>query len=336
MPFIRTAAVAALMVAPGGAALAGPSHCSDTAELQETACLFEARDDFYKAKAICLNLVDSAERTACNEDASEALAEARLSCDEQEDAREDLCALIGEARYEPDFDPANFQDPRRPSRTNAYFPLGVGSHWTFVEDGETVDITVLDQVKLIEGVQCLVVNDVVSEDGEVVEDTDDWFALRKNGDAVYCGESVRDFETFPGDDPEEPELVAIDGSFKAGRDGDKSGTLLPGTPVVGRSFRQEWSASNAEDAATILSTTYRYGRNAQLDQLVPPALANLLCSAGDCLVIAEFSPLDPDAFEHKYFARGVGKFLEVSPADGKAVQLVACNVDPRCRSLPQP
>ena len=74
---------------------------------------------------------------------------------------------------------------------------------------------------MIDGVTCHVVNDVVEEDGEVIENTDDWYAQHVNGDIWYCGEIARDFETFEGDDPDDPELVEIEGSFKTGRDGDK-------------------------------------------------------------------------------------------------------------------
>jgi hypothetical protein len=40
--------------------------------------------------------------------------------------------------------------------------------------------------------------------------------------------------------------------------------------------------------------------------------------------------------ERKYYAPGIGVFLEVEPESGEVVRLVKCNVDPRCASLPQP
>jgi hypothetical protein len=153
---------------------------------------------------------------------------------------------------------------------------------------------------------------------------------------MYCGENTAEYETFAGDDPVEPERVSMDGTFKAGRDGDKAGLLFPASPRVGSTYRQEFSAGNAEDAAMVLSTTYSYGHDATLDQLVPPALAQLLCAAGDCVVTAEFSPLSPGNLEHKYFARGIGFFLATKPGRGGVEQLVGCNMDARCASLPQP
>ena len=81
---------------------------------------------------------------------------------------------------------------------------------------EFTTVQVLNSTKLIAGVTCIVVRDQVFEDGDLVEDTDDWFAQAKDGNVWYCGEEAKDFESFKGDEPRKPELVSIDGSFKAG------------------------------------------------------------------------------------------------------------------------
>ena len=331
-------ALAALVLAPAAASQAAPStrYCSDTADLLEDSCVLEARDDNAKARAICLNISNVSERAACNADAATALLETTEQCDVVNEERDDLCGLLGQARYEPDFDPAHFDNPRSPSNPSRYLPLAVGNHWTFMEGTEIVDITVLNASKEIAGLNCIVVRDVVSVDGQVVEDTDDWFGFRKDGSVMYCGEEVKDYETFPNDNPVRPELVSRDGTFKHGRDGDKGGIAMPASPRVGATHRQEFSANNAEDVATVLSTTYRYGRNATLDAFVPPALARLLCNAGDCLVTREYSPMTPGVFELKYYARGIGQFLATTPSTGKSVELISCNMDARCASLPRP
>jgi hypothetical protein len=349
------AALVALAFAPATAAYAGKkskhvrptttqttasrssSYCSITADLQEQGCLADQKDTFFTARAICTNTSDAAERGACLEDANDELRAGTQLCDDQDDAREDLCARIGEARYEPDFDPAHFDDPRSPTHPNPYFPIAVGNHWSVSGGGDNVEIEVLNKVKSIDGVLCIVVNDTAYDaSGVPLEITDDWFAQRKDGGVMYCGENTAEYETFAGDNPLEPERVSMDGTFKAGRDGDKPGLLMQSTPRVGASYRQEWSAGNAEDAATVLSTTYSFGHDALLDQLVPPVLAQLLCSAGDCVVTAEFSPLSPSGLEHKYFAKGIGFFLATKPGSGGVEQLVGCNMDARCSSLPQP
>jgi len=313
------------------------AFCSATATAQLAACGSEVADDFFLATAICTNLSDAVERRECTSAAKADSKEGSLLCRDQRDARRELCAELGEERYDPDFAPAKFDDDfTNLTHPNPYFPLGIGSHREYASGDETVTIEVLDRTKLIEGVTCIVVSDRVEVDGEIVEDTADWFGQRKDGTVDYCGELSRNFESFEGDDPEEAELVNIEGSWKAGRDGAKSGTLFPATPVVAQVYRLEWSPGTAEDAARVLSTSYDFGSDPELDEFVPQALAELLCAASDCVVTGDFTPISPDTFERKYYARGIGVFLEVHPDSGEILQLVDCNFDARCAALPTP
>jgi len=333
---IGLAAVWAASLLLGGVAAAKGEEntCEKIAGLQLEACKAEATDDLLNAKANCLNLGSKSERTECTDDAQDDAKEAKRDCREQNEAREDLCEALGENRYEPDFDPANFdQDFSNLEHPNPYFPLATGNTWQYEGPDETISIEVLAKTKLIEGVTCAVVRDVVESDGLAVEDTDDWFAQRDDGSVVYCGEISKNFEVFEGDDPEEAELVDVEGSWKAGRDGALPGVVFQGTPVVGAIYRQELSLGDAEDAAEVLSTTYAYGSNATLDAFVPAALAQTLCANSDCIVTGEFSPLSPDGFERKYYARGVGLFLEVDPDDGDIVALTDCNFATVCNDL---
>lgn len=311
--------------------------CTDTANAQLSACRNEVLDDFNKANAICIQVLDNGERTECVNDAKTSRKEGDQLCKEQHDARLDLCDAIGEDRYDPNFDPELFdEDFTNLTSPNPYFPLDIGNMWEYVGGDEENTVVVLADTKLILDVTCIVVNDlVVNNVSGSREDTNDWFGQRKNGTVDYCGEESKDFELFEGDNPMIPELVSIDGSFKAGRDGDLSGTIFLGTPTEGTTYRQEFSAGNAEDAATVLSVNYGFGSDPELDQFVPQDLAELLC-ADDCVVTEDFSPISPDAIERKYYANGIGLFLEVDPSSGDINQLVNCNFDPRCASLPTP
>ena len=100
-------------------------------------------------------------------------------------------------------------------------------------------------------------------------------------------------------------------------------------------YREEFSLSNAEDVTEVLSTTYAFGSDPKLDRFVPQQLAERFCS-GDCVVTKNFSLLEPGVFARKYYARGIGVFLEVNPDIEEVVQLVDCNFDPRCEDLPKP
>jgi hypothetical protein len=344
--WIRSVSAAALAVGAAclllgaGPARAGkhsrsPRVCSAVATEQAQACQAEIKADLFEAQALCSNGPES-ERRDCLRDAQQGFKEGNEECRDQREARKDLCDALGEGRYDPDFDPAAFRDDF--TSPNPYFPLSVGDHWEYAGENETGEVTVLGQTKQIEGVTCIVVRDLVKdEDGRDVEDTDDWIAQRVDGTADYCGEISQNFEFFEGDDPELRELVDIEGSWKAGRDGALPGTLFPATPLEGDVYRQEWSPGTAEDAAEVLSTQYRFGSDAALDQHVPAALAQHLCTqTHPCVVTGEFTPIEPDAFERKYYAYGIGLFLVVNPASGEISRLVDCNVDPLCAALPQP
>jgi len=315
------------------AASGGP--CSATAATLFEGCGLQVEADAELAEAICINISDAAERAECLAEADAAEEEGEDHCLAQLAGRRQACVLFGEGRYDPDFDPADFDsDFTRLTRPNRYFPLTIGNRWEYGGSEEVV-VQVLNETKNIEGVTCIVARDTVSEDGMVTEDTNDWFAQKKNGDVLYCGESTAEFETFPGDRPMKPELVTTDGSFKWGRDGDKGGVIFLGSPHPGDAYHEEFSLENAEDIAQVVTTTYAYGNDRDLDRLVPRALARLLC-AGDCVVTRNSSLLEPGSIELKYYAPGIGVFLEVHPNSKSVLQLVGCNFDPRCASLPQP
>ena len=309
--------------------------CTETADPLFRSCGKEAEDDFFKAQAICLNVADDEEREQCDADATAQRNEGLQLCRVQLTGRSAVCRTLGEARYDPDFNPAFFdKDFTHLTRPNPYFPLAIGSRWDYRSGTETITRKVLNRTKHIEGVTCLVVNDRVSDDGNLIEDTDDWYAHAKDGTVWYCGEEVKDFETFDGDNPSKPELVSIDGSFKVGRDDDKPRILFPASPTRGLVFRQEFSLNNAEDVVEILSSSYKFGRDPVLDQFVPKQLAERFCSSGNCVMTKDYTPLEPGVFERKYYARGIGRFLEVNPGQRKISQLVNCNFDPRCSAVP--
>jgi len=149
----------------------------------------------------------------------------------------------------------------------------------------------------------------VLEDGELIESTDDWFAQDVDGNVWYCGEEVRDFETFEGDSPALPELVSDDGAFKAGVNFDKAGILLLAAPVVGDFYRQEMSIGNAEDTVEVLAI------DANESSLVTTC-------QDDCLQTFDYSTLDPEALEHKFYRPGIGLIVEIDLETGDRIELI--------------
>lgn len=309
-------------------------YCTQTADTLLDACKASVMDDGAVGKAVCINITDPKARNTCLDDLVDSQDEANTLCEGQHDTRLAACGVLGEGRYDPDFRPARFDNPRRPSNPNPYFPLGVGKHWEYRTATQVNTVDVVNETKLIAGVNCIVFRDLVFEDGLIHEATDDWYVPAKDGSVWYFGEETKDFEAFKGDKPLRPELVSIDGSFKAGRDGDKPGIIALASPKVGDVYLEEFSVGNAEDVTEILSTTYSYGHDPVLDEGVPGELAQRFC-AGNCVVTKNYSLLEPGLFARKYYARGVGTIIEVENT-GEVVQLVNCNFDNRCANLPTP
>ena len=101
---------------------AADDFCSATAAALYRACGFEVLDDDAKATAICINFEDERDREECFEEARAARLEHAKLCTDQRDFRRQACGVLGEGRYDPDFDPRDFDDPRHPSHPNPYFP----------------------------------------------------------------------------------------------------------------------------------------------------------------------------------------------------------------------
>ena len=296
-----------------GQAQATEPSCSASAQTQRLACEFDLRDDFFTTSAQCLDSL--AQDQACFSDAEDEFDEGIEECDDILEARLDLCESLDDATHDPEFGEdfaAAFVDPLQIGVSvapNPWFPLVVGNRWVYEGDGETVEVVVTGDTKLIDGVTCIVVIDTEIEDDVVVEITDDWYAQDTDGNVWYCGEISENFEEFDGDETDGPELVDIDGSWKAGRDGSEAGILLPLDPVPGDVFRQEFAQTDAEDVVEILAV--------DASETTPGGSCG-----GNCLLTRDFTPLEPDADENKYYVPGIGLIVEIALDSGDRVELV--------------
>ena len=193
-------------------------------------------------------------------------------------------------------DPADFTT----KIDNPYWPMRVGSRWVYREtDSEgtrqRVVVTVTDRTKLIaNGVTARVVRDVVTEGGEPVEITDDWYAQDRAGNIWYLGEATTDYENG--------KPVSTEGSFEAGVDGAQAGVVMPARPRPGLRYRQEYYRGHAEDKASIVSLR---------EQAEVPA-----GHYRRVLMTRDVNPLQPKVLEFKFYARGVGPVLAVSVSGG--------------------
>jgi hypothetical protein len=197
-------------------------------------------------------------------------------------------------RYAPVIDPASFVT----DIDNPYLPFRPGATWVYegTSDGqrEHTQVVVTSQRKQILGISAVVVRDTVSVDGEVAEDTFDWYAQDKQGNVWYLGEDTKEYENG--------KVSSTEGSWQAGVAGAQPGIVMMAAPKVHAAYRQEYLNGQAEDLAQVL----------RLDatEHVPAGTYDHVA------VIKEWTPLEPDIVEDKYYASGVGMIIEQTVAGG--------------------
>ena len=183
---------------------------------------------------------------------------------------------------------------------NPWWPMAVGSRWVYRETDtegaeQRVEVTVTEETKTIaNGIEARVVRDEVTENGEPVEITDDWYAQDAEGNVWYLGEDTAEYENG--------KVVTRAGSFEAGVDGAQPGVIMPADPDEGMTYRQEYYAGEAEDAGEIMSL----GEQAE----VPAGHFQ------GVLMTKDVNPLEPKVLEFKFYARGVGPVLATSVSGG--------------------
>jgi len=211
-------------------------------------------------------------------------------------------AAVATEVYQVELNPADFVDVV----DNPYFPLIPGTNYVYelqTADGvERTEVEVLAETKEILGITATVVRDMVSMGDKMIEDTYDWFAQDKEGNVWYLGEDVTNYENGAVKDKA--------GSWEAGVDGAIAGIVMFGDPTahVGETYRQEYYAGEAEDMAELLSVT---------ESVTVPS-----GSFDNVVKTHDFSPLDPELQEEKYYAQGIGAVKVVDLTTGVEEVLV--------------
>ncbi len=208
--------------------------------------------------------------------------------------------LMGKVAPEDFISPDHFVD----GITNPYFPINPGDTLYYelsaIEDGipvfQNTTISITNDIMVISGINCMVVHDVVIEDGELAEDTYDWYAQDKFGNVWYFGEDTKKYNpdgTF-----------STEGSFKNGVDGAVAGIIMLANPEahIGHHYKQEDYPGHAQDNARVIS----------VDETVTVVYGTFT----GCLKTEERSPLEPGLIEFKYYAPGIGQILATVDVGG--------------------
>jgi hypothetical protein len=177
---------------------------------------------------------------------------------------------------------------------NPWLPFTPGSRWLYqAGGGARNEVVVTDQTRTVMGIRATVVRDTETRNGALVEDTFDWYAQDRSGNVWYLGEAtraVRNGELSPA------------GSWEAGLDGALPGIIMKADPRVGDAYRQEYHPGKAEDMGKLVG--------------VGASKTAPFRSMDGLLVTQDWTPLEPEVVEEKYYASGVGLVLETTVRGG--------------------
>lgn len=176
--------------------------------------------------------------------------------------------------------------------SNAYFSLIPGTEILLEgeEDGELVQvrITVTGDTLEVDGVTTRVIFEEEWIDGELVEESWNWFArCEETGDIYYFGEDVNIYED--GD-------ISHDGAWKAGEDDATPGIIMPGSFLLGSRYYQEIAPDVALDRAEHIESGLTVETPAD--------------TYTDCVKVLETTPLECSAKDIKIYAPGVGLIVD--------------------------
>ncbi len=190
---------------------------------------------------------------------------------------------------------------------NSYFFLQPGYQLVLEgeEDGEAVQliVTVLNETKVVDGIETRVVEERETEGGELIEVSRNYFALcSPDNDIFYFGEDVDIYE--------DGEIVSHEGGWLAGVGDAKHGVIIPAKPEVGLKYYQEVAPGVAEDRAEIIS----------LNEVLDTPAGKF----ENVLKVEETTPLEPGVREYKFHAPGIGL---IQDEDLKLVKYVLPKAD---------
>jgi len=175
--------------------------------------------------------------------------------------------------------------------SNPHFILEPGYTLVLADGNERLVITVLDETRIVDGVETRIVEERESKNGKLVEISRNFFAFNTADRSVYYfGEEVDIYKNG--------KIVDHEGAWESGKNGARFGLAMPGEAKLRARYYQEVAPGVAMDRAEITGLH---------ETLKTPA-----GTFKDCLKVAETTPLEKGTKEYKLYAPGIGLIQDAS------------------------
>lgn len=168
---------------------------------------------------------------------------------------------------------------------NPYFILEPGYYLVLKGGDVELTMTVLNETKMVDGVETRVVEERETKRGKLMEISRNYFAISKRtNDVFYFGEDV---DIYKGG-----KVVSHSGAWLSGVKDARFGLMIPGQPSLNARYHQEVAPGVAMDRVEIVS----------LSETVKTPAGEFT----NCLKLEETTPLEPGVTDYKYYAPGIG------------------------------
>ncbi|MDJ0572017.1 MAG: hypothetical protein QNJ53_23630 [Pleurocapsa sp. MO_192.B19] len=183
---------------------------------------------------------------------------------------------------------------------NPYFTLSPGTLAIYEEDFDPEDselerheVLVTDDTKDILGITSRVVSDREFDNDLLTDEKLSYYAQDNQGNVWLLGETVTEYEY-----DEAGNVIDIDDSesWLAGEGQSLPGLIMSANSETGTAYYQRFDIGEAENQAEIVESDVSLTVDGDTFE--------------DVIKIKEFSVLDPEEFDFKYYAPGVGLVLE--------------------------
>ena len=194
-------------------------------------------------------------------------------------------AIAGEA-----IDPAKFGG----AIDNPWLPLSPGTVLTYKgtkdDTPATLVVTVTNKMKAVGGVDCVVVEELVSLAGKVEDKTIGYYAQDSDGNVWYFGEDVQELNS-------KGKVTKTEG-WHAGIDGASPSLVMEAAPAKGHTLINTYTNDRSEVVSLAKPVKTPFG------------------TYKDALMTKEWTPDEPDVLVNKYFVRDIGAVRDVAVKGG--------------------